>query len=280
MRNMLEPLLSPLGRREAARPDATAVPLFATNGWVEALPGPSPRVAVNDRDSGFLVVLTKRLDALNWEHRVLRSTPSLELIVRMEVNVVIVDLGVLGSRCWQWLEEISSLSPNVAIVVCAGSSTVADRVRALRLGADDWLGKPCHPQELIARVHAVLRRQRRIDRSDPRDRNPIVAGELEIHSNLYQVFFRGQSVNLTRREFELIELLASHEGCALEREFIYESLWGHAMMPGDRSVDVFVRKVRQKLEVASPDWQFIHTHIAVGYSFDAVALCEVESAVG
>jgi DNA-binding response OmpR family regulator len=70
-----------------------------------------------------------------------------------------------------------------------------------------------------------------------------------------------------RREFELIELLASTEGHVLEREEIYPRLWGYTMVRGDRSVDVFVRKLRQKLERASPRWRYIHTHFGVGYRF-------------
>jgi DNA-binding response OmpR family regulator len=77
----------------------------------------------------------------------------------------------------------------------------------------------------------------------------------------------GASIDLTRREFELIELLAGAEGRVLEREEIYQRVWGYAMARGDRSVDVFVRKLRQKLEKASPGWRYIHTHFGVGYRF-------------
>ena len=79
---------------------------------------------------------------------------------------------------------------------------------------------------------------------------------------------RGSSVDLTRREFEVLQLLAQAEGKVLQREEIYQAVWGYAMAHGDRSVDVFVRKVRQKLEKASPDWSYIHTHFGVGYRFE------------
>jgi DNA-binding winged helix-turn-helix (wHTH) protein len=77
----------------------------------------------------------------------------------------------------------------------------------------------------------------------------------------------GSSVDLTRREFEVLELLAQAEGKVLQREEIYQAVWGYAMAHGDRSVDVFIRKLRQKLEQASPDWGYIHTHFGVGYRF-------------
>jgi DNA-binding response OmpR family regulator len=98
---------------------------------------------------------------------------------------------------------------------------------------------------------------------------PILAGEVEIHRDQYQAFVNAVSIDLTRREFELIELLAGSGGRVLEREFIYQRLWGYSMVRGDRSVDVFVRKLRQKLERVSPDWRYIHTHFGIGYRFAA-----------
>jgi DNA-binding response OmpR family regulator len=79
----------------------------------------------------------------------------------------------------------------------------------------------------------------------------------------------GASVELTRREFELIQLLADAAGQVLPREEIYQRVWGYAMVHGDRSVDVFVRKLRQKLERGSPRWRYIHTHFGIGYRFAA-----------
>jgi DNA-binding response OmpR family regulator len=104
------------------------------------------------------------------------------------------------------------------------------------------------------------------------DANPVTAGDVEIRPDRFQAYVAGQSIDLTRREFELIELLASAEGGVLEREEIYSRLWGYTMVRGDRSVDVFVRKLRQKLERASPQWRYIHTHFGIGYRFAAESL--------
>jgi DNA-binding response OmpR family regulator len=97
---------------------------------------------------------------------------------------------------------------------------------------------------------------------------PVVAGELEIRADQFQAFVGGQSLDLTRREFELLQLLADARGTVLQREEIYQRVWGYAMAHGDRSVDVFVRKLRQKLETASRNWRYIHTHFGIGYRFD------------
>jgi DNA-binding response OmpR family regulator len=230
----------------------------------------SLRIAVLDRDSGFIQVLSKRLDRLGWEHRVLASPVPPEAIVAMRLSALVVDLAVLGPQAWTWLERLCEALPELGIVVCTGPSTVAQRVRGLRLGADDWITKPCHPEEVIARVQSVVRRRRRS--ASRTEVAPVQAGEVEIRSDRFQAFVGEQSMDLTRREFELIELLASAEGRVLEREEIYSRLWGYTMVRGDRSVDVFVRKLRQKLEKASPSWRYIHTHFGIGYRFAAESL--------
>jgi DNA-binding response OmpR family regulator len=176
-----------------------------------------------------------------------------------------VDLGLLGPRAWEFLERVATALPGMGLVVCTGRTSVSQRVRGLRTGADDWITKPCHPEEVLARVEAVVRRRKRA--SERVDTGPLVAGELEIRADQFQAFVRGRSVDLTRREFELLQLLAQAEGKVLQREEIYQAVWGYAMAHGDRSVDVFVRKVRLKLETASPDWSYIHTHFGVGYRF-------------
>jgi DNA-binding response OmpR family regulator len=230
----------------------------------------TPRVAVLDRDSGFIGVLTKRMERLGWEHRVLASPAPAQEIALMRLSALVVDLAVLGPQAWDWLQRLCDTLPELGVIVCTGPSTVAQRVRGLRTGADDWISKPCHPEEVIARIEVLARRRRR---SSPRaERKPVSAGEVEIRTDRFQAYVRGTSLELTRREFELIELLSGAEGRVLEREEIYSRLWGYSMVRGDRSVDVFVRKLRQKLEKASPDWRYIHTHFGIGYRFAAEPL--------
>jgi DNA-binding response OmpR family regulator len=229
--------------------------------------GMSLRVAVIDTDSGFLQVLGKRMDRLGWERRVIGGPAPTADLVSLRLGALVIDLAVLGPAAWDYLDQVCRSLPDLPIVVCTGRSTVAQRVRGLRMGADSWVAKPCHPEELIAVIEAVVRRRRRA--TEPRVFEPVQAGELEIRSERFQAYVRGESVELTRREFELIELLAEANGRVMEREEIYQRVWGYAMARGDRSVDVFVRKLRGKLEKASPEWRYIHTHFGVGYRFAA-----------
>ncbi len=228
---------------------------------------PPLRVAVIDVDSGFLQVLGKRMERSGWEHRVLASPVPTSELVAMRVNAVVVNLAVLGPQAWEYLEAVCAELPGLGIVVCTGQSSVAQRVRGLRLGADDWMTKPCHPEEVIARVEAVVRRRRAADAAAAAE--PVLSGELTIRADHFQAYVREHSLDLTRREFELIQLLSAAEGRVLEREEIYQRVWGYAMARGDRSVDVFVR-LRQKLEKA-PCGVAVHphAHFGVGYQFAA-----------
>ena len=225
------------------------------------------RLAVIDTDSGFVTVLAKRAEAAGWQLRQAASAVPPQELVAMKLNAVLIDPAALGEDGWGYLERICALLPDLGVIVCTGRSTVAQRVRGLRLGADDWITKPCHPEEAMARVEAVSRRRRR-GRHESQS-TPLVAAELEIKPDQFQAFVGGESLDLTRREFELLQLLAEARGQVLERETIYQRVWGYAMAHGDRSVDVFIRKLRTKLERRSPAYTYIHTHFGVGYRFAA-----------
>ncbi len=223
------------------------------------------RLAVIDDDSGFLTVLRKRVEGHEWLHREVAGAIAPEELVAMKLNVLLLDPAVVEDH-WAYLERICGMLPGLGVIVCTGNSTVAQRVRGLRLGVDDWIAKPCHPEEVIARIEAVTRRHRRA--RPEAEAGPLVAGELEVRSDRFQAFVSGECLDLTRREFELLQLLAEAQGRVLERETIYQRVWGYAMAHGDRSVDVFVRKLRHKLEQRSPGWKYIHTHFGIGYRFD------------
>lgn len=229
----------------------------------------APRtVAVIDDDSGFVTVLCKRLEQAGWHHVVLRSLPPMHDLLAMRPAAVVVNPALLGGSSWEALQLLGESLGNCGLLVCSEQSTVAQRVRGLRMGVDDWIGKPCHPEEVVARIEAVTRRHRRAAAEEVAESGPLTHGELEFRVDRYEVLAAGRPVELTKREYELLLLLARSDGRVLQREDIYQRVWGYAMARGDRSVDVFVRKIRNKLELSSPGWRYVHTHFGVGYRFD------------
>jgi DNA-binding response OmpR family regulator len=237
----------------------------------QAGPGGAPqrpnnrlRLAVIDRDPGFMQVLANRLEVSEWDYLPLSSPVTPDSLVAMRLNALVIDLAVPGEGHWEYLERVCSRLPALAVIVCTGPSSVAQRVRGLRLGADAWITKPCHPEELICVIEAAIRRHRLAEMPALKDATDV--GEITIRPDLYQAYAGEISLELTAREFEILNLLSQTDR-VLRREEIYERVWGYAMAHGDRSVDVFVRKLRQKLRQGSPSWSYIHTHFGVGYRF-------------
>ncbi|MEA2496325.1 MAG: hypothetical protein QOJ29_4236 [Thermoleophilaceae bacterium] len=224
------------------------------------------RVAIIDRDPAFVQVLTNRVERLGWQPLVHEEPPSTHVLVEERLSAVVLDPSVIEGDPFEYIERVGREAPELALVVVSAAGSVRDRVRALHLGADDWLAKPCHPDEVAARIEATLRRGRRA--TARLSVAASISGELEIDLGRFQAYVANSSLDLTRREFEVLRLLASASGKVLTREEIYQQIWGYRMAHGDRSVDVFVRKVRQKLEKASPTWTYIHTHFGLGYRFE------------
>jgi DNA-binding response OmpR family regulator len=222
------------------------------------------RVALIDDDSGLLTVLDRRFAALRWQREVIGYAAGPDQLAALRLHAAIVNPAVTGL---DYIGRISGSLPGLALLVCTGTAPVADRVRGLRDGADDWITKPCHPEELVARIQAVLRRRRAGEL--PVEDSILVAGELAIRPDRFDAYVGSEPASLSRKEYELLYQLAVADGRVLEREEIYQRVWGYTMVRGDRSVDVFVRKLRHKLERISPSWRYVHTHFGVGYRFAA-----------
>jgi DNA-binding response OmpR family regulator len=226
--------------------------------------GAPVRLGIMNGDDGLRRALVGRLASLGWPHRTMGPRVPIDALRAMRLDALVIAVAGLGPYGWPYLGDLCAQIPDLGVVVYTVQSSVRQRVRGLKLGVDDWITEPVHPDELLARVEAVVRRRRR---AGERQAAPIVSGEIEIDADGFQAFAGGRPLDLTRREFELLHLLATGEGRVLEREQIYERVWGYAMVRGDRSVDAYVRKLRQKLERASPAWTYIHTHFGIGYRF-------------
>jgi DNA-binding response OmpR family regulator len=222
------------------------------------------RVALIDDDSGLLTVLERRFVALGWDWQSLRYAAGADQLAALRLHALIVNPALTGL---EYVERMALSLPGLALIVCTSPAPVADRVRGLRGGADDWVTKPCHPEELVARIQAVMRRRRAGE--GPTVRETISAGELSVRPDRFDAYVGDTPAGLSRKEYELLEHLATADGRVLEREDIYQRVWGYTMVRGDRSVDVFVRKLRHKLELVSPEWRYVHTHFGVGYRFAA-----------
>jgi DNA-binding response OmpR family regulator len=191
----------------------------------------------------------------------------LRLFREQRPDLVILDLMLPQMDGWRVTKELRREDPRVPVIVCSARTSEFDRVHGLEMGADDYVTKPFSMKELLARVNAHLRRVESHRRPD--GDGVIEADGLVIDPDQVQAFVDGRPVGLTPREFEVLHALARAEGRPVARERVYREVWGYEMMRGDRSVDVFVRKVRQKLAAARPGTSYVQTHYGVGYRFEA-----------
>ncbi|WP_027725783.1 response regulator YycF [Tuberibacillus calidus] len=153
---------------------------------------------------------------------------------------------------------------NMPIIMLTAKDSEIDKVLGLEMGADDYVTKPFSNRELIARVKANLRRHQQ-ESSKDEDKNEITVGSLTIHPEAYLVTKRGETIELTHREFELLHYLAKHLGQVMTREHLLQTVWGYDYFGDVRTVDVTVRRLREKVEdnPSRPAW--IVTRRGVGY---------------
>lgn len=181
-------------------------------------------------------------------------------------DVLVLDLMLPEIDGWEVIAAARREGIGTPILVVSARGAEEDRVRALDMGADDYLVKPFAMDELVARVRAAARRG---TRAEPVERGaPIEVEELVIDPLVVQAFVRGESAELTPTEFRLLYALATERGRVLTRDELLQSLWGRRQTYRDRTVDVFVRKLRDKIDRRSPRHSFIQTRYGVGYRFD------------
>lgn len=156
---------------------------------------------------------------------------------------------------------------DMPIIMVTAKDSEIDKVLGLELGADDYVTKPFSNRELIARVKANLRRQGAVAAvaEEENDTNELEVGDLTIHPDAYMVSKRGEKIELTHREFELLHYLAKHLGQVMTREHLLQTVWGYDYFGDVRTVDVTVRRLREKIEDSPSHPTWLITRRGVGY---------------
>jgi two-component system, OmpR family, response regulator VicR len=191
---------------------------------------------------------------------------ALQLVEEIQPDLILLDIMLPLRDGMEVCREVRKKYEMPIIMLTAKDSEI-DKVLGLELGADDYVTKPFSTRELIARVKANLRRHNQIlAQSDAENEtNEIEIGSLIIHPDAYVVSKRGETIELTHREFELLYYLAQHIGQVMTREHLLQTVWGYDYYGDVRTVDVTVRRLREKIEDSPSHPAWIVTRRGVGY---------------
>lgn len=191
---------------------------------------------------------------------------ALEFIEREPFDLVILDIMMPDIDGWEVCRAIRRKS-NIPILMLTARTDVKDVVRGLNEGADDYVTKPFVPEEFVARVHALLRRTK-LNQEDKQRK--LVFKDLVIDDDAKVVYVKGERINLTRKEFELLFLLASQPNRVFTREMLLDRIWGPEHIRDDRTVDTHVKNIREKFRKKNLSYDPIQTIWGIGYQFEKV----------
>ena len=192
-----------------------------------------------------------------------RGDEALKLFKESPPNLMLLDIMLPGMDGWQVCREVRKVS-NIPIIMLTAKDETFDKVLGLELGADDYVVKPFDMKELVARIKAV---SRRFQNSDTPDKELVFPG-LTININQYTVKYMGRELDMPPKELELLYFLASHPGMVFTREQLLEQVWGYDYFGDSRTVDVHVKRLREKLTDGESMGWMIKTVWGVGYKFE------------
>jgi two-component system alkaline phosphatase synthesis response regulator PhoP len=187
----------------------------------------------------------------------------LERVLAESPDLVILDVMMPRMSGLDVCKQLKSKRPSIPIIMLTARGQEVDKVVGLELGADDYVTKPFSIRELLARVKAVLRRSR----VAPRTNEKYAFGEVEVNVRSCQVLRKGQAIEFSSKEFELLKYFLIHTGETLSRDRLLEDVWGYDRFPTTRTVDAHIVRLRQKVEPKPEEPRFILTVHGTGYKF-------------
>jgi two-component system, OmpR family, response regulator MprA len=220
--------------------------------------GRDPRVLVVEDDEEIAQVLQRSLRLEGYEVRVVGDGESaLDQSAAFNPDLVILDLGLPRLDGMEVARRLRS-ADDVPILMLTARDALESRVEGLDAGADDYLVKPFERQELLARLRALLRRR------PPRGSASVVVGDLALNPDTHEVSRGDRDIDLTQREFELLEYLMRNERIVVPRQRLLEEVWGYDPFATTNTIEVFVSNLRRKLE-AGGEARLLHTIRGAGY---------------
>ncbi|CAM4316998.1 response regulator YycF [Lacicoccus alkaliphilus] len=224
------------------------------------------KIVVVDDERPIADILEFNLEKEGYEvHSAYDGNDALDLILEVVPDIVLLDIMLPGMDGMEVCREVRKKHDMPIIMLTAKDSEI-DKVLGLELGADDYVTKPFSTRELIARVKANLRRNNApVQKEEEPENNNIKIKEITILPDSYSIKKNGDSIDLTHREFELFHYLTKHISQVMTREHLLETVWGYDYFGDVRTVDVTVRRLREKIEDDPSHPEYLMTRRGVGY---------------
>ncbi|MEM6708392.1 MAG: response regulator [Pseudomonadota bacterium] len=225
----------------------------------------SARLLVVDDDPELRELTCAYLEKQGFDVAAVESGEAMDAhLADHEADLIVLDLMLPGEHGLSIARRIKG-ALNLPVIIVSAQGEDVDRIVGLEIGADDYLGKPFNPRELLARIRAVLRRARAVtpERAD----RPIRFGAFELDRSAHRLSRGGETVSLTTGEFDLLAILVSEPNKVLDRDRILDRLTGAERSPFDRSIDVRITRLRGKIEDDPSAPRFIRTVWGKGYMF-------------
>ena len=223
------------------------------------------RILVVDDEKHIAELISLYLMKEGYETReVYDGRKAMDEFYSFKPELVMLDIMLPGTDGYQVCTTIRENS-DVPIIMLTARSDTFDKVLGLEMGADDYIVKPFEPKEMVARVKAVLRRY---EKSDEKESNKTVSFEnLKISLNDYTVIYHGESLSFPPKELELLYFLAENKNQVFTREQLLDKIWGYEYVGDSRTVDVHIKRIREKLNKDDESWSIKTVH-GVGYKFE------------
>lgn len=227
------------------------------------------KILVVEDEPGISMAIKDELEFENFEVMLAEDGPTgLQAIVKENPDLVVLDIMLPGKNGFEVCQEVRKKGIATPIIMLTARTQEVDRVRGLDLGADDYVLKPFSLAELVARIRAVLRRSEKESAEDGAPRRTAQYGKLEVDLKKHQVLKDGRPVELTHKEFQLLELLLQRPGEVISRDEFLNHIWGEEVYVTHRTVDTHMASLRKKIEDDPNRPQYILSVRSVGYKLN------------
>lgn len=233
-------------------------------------------ILIVDDEPSILMLLAFNLEKEGY--RVEQATDGVEAYrkaMTTEFDFIVMDLMLSGMSGIEVCKELRAQKNETPLLILTAKDDEYDRIIGLELGADDYMTKPFSPRELIARIKAILRRSERtnlvVEESTP-PQDQLIAGEILVQLDAHEVMVRGERIELTPKQYELLIYMMQHTGKTLSREVLLNAVWDYEYVAETRIVDVHIGNLREKIEKDSKNPSYFKTVRGFGYKFEVPSL--------